>query len=80
MAKDILEIITREAKKQKINIDITPDVYDVPLKDLGIDSFTSLNIIVTIEQELGVRVPDEELDKIKTINDLVQEFKKLLNK
>ncbi len=80
MAKDILGIINREAKKQKINIDITPDMYDVPLKDLGIDSFTSLNIIVTIEQELGVRVPDEELDKIKTIRNLIEEFEKLLNK
>ena len=39
--------------------------------DLGIDSLTTVEILMDIEDEFGVEVPDEILDKLVTVKDVV---------
>ena len=70
MKEKILSIIKKFAKKNKINIDFVDANYGIEFKNLGIDSITVLNIIVIIEKQLGVRLDDSQLIKIKTINQL----------
>lgn len=41
-------------------------------KDLGADSLDVVELLVAIEDEFGVEVPDEEIENIKTIGDLVE--------
>ena len=38
--------------------------------DLGIDSFSLISMIVEIEESFGVEIPDYELGKFQTLNDL----------
>jgi|GEM_PF-668422 len=46
--------------------------WDAELKFLGLDSISSINIIMAIEDELGVEIPDEYLNEetFKTANTL----------
>ena len=41
--------------------------YDTPLKDLGVDSLDVASIFLAIHEKLGVRVPDDEIDRLSTI-------------
>ena len=41
--------------------------YDTPLKDLGVDSLDVAGIFLAIYEQLGVRVPDEEIDNLNTV-------------
>ena len=38
--------------------------------DLGIDSLDAVELVMAIEEELGVKIPDEELGKMKTVKDI----------
>ncbi|MGX8680791.1 MAG: acyl carrier protein [bacterium] len=39
--------------------------------DLGIDSLDLVDLVYTLEEEVGVEFEDEELLRIKTVNDLL---------
>jgi acyl carrier protein len=80
MKEKILSIIKKFAKKNKINIDFVDANYGIEFKNLGIDSITVLNIIVIIEKQLGIRLDDSQLIKIKTINQLIDAFKQKTKK
>ena len=40
--------------------------------DLGADSLDVYQIIMGIEQEFDIEVPDDEIDNIKTVGDIVK--------
>ena len=35
--------------------------------DLGLDSLDSVEVVMAIEEEFGIEIPDEEADKITTV-------------
>jgi len=39
--------------------------------DLGADVFDTIEIIIKVEDKLGVKIPDEEGKNIKTVQDLI---------
>ena len=45
---------------------------DVPLTDQGIDSLDMANILLSLEETYSINVPDEDLDKLQTINGIVE--------
>jgi len=49
--------------------DITPESRLV--EDLGADSIDAVQLVMEIESEFGVTIPDEELAALKTVGDLV---------
>lgn len=56
---------------------MSADKSDVPFSDLGIDSFIWVNIVVMVERELGVVIPDSkllysELDSLEKLANLIQ--------
>lgn len=67
--------------KQKIN-DILADVSGADagsilettrlVDDLGLTSFDLADIIVSIEDEYGVSIPDEELQSLQTVGDVYE--------
>ena len=79
ITKLVNEKIKILCKKHNINLTINEKTSNKEFKDLGIDSLLVLTFIVEIEKELGTKLPDEVLMKIKTINELISEFKKALN-
>lgn len=47
------------------------------VEDLGADSLDVVEMIMEFEDEFGVALPDEEVSKMKTIEDIVNYIKKL---
>ena len=44
---------------------------DTDLQDLGADSLDVVDLLMSIEDEFEVEVPDEEIENIKTVGSLV---------
>ncbi|KAL6765030.1 acyl carrier protein 1 [Haematococcus lacustris] len=41
-------------------------------KDLGLDSLDTVELVMALEEEFGVEIPDAEADKIASVKDAVQ--------
>ncbi len=39
--------------------------------DLKIDSLDAVELVMAIEEEMGVKIPDEELGNLKTVSDII---------
>ncbi len=51
------------------NIEVTPQSKIA--EDLGADSLDILQLLMTIEEEHGIVIPDEELASFETVQDIV---------
>jgi acyl carrier protein len=45
-------------------------------EDLGMDSTDVLELVIHIEEELGIEIPDEDLVQVRTVGDMVRAVKK----
>jgi acyl carrier protein len=64
MIQEIIEII---AKQLKVDVDsITPET-DI-LDDLGADSLDVVELLMTIEDNYGITIPDDEVTSLRTIS------------
>jgi len=43
---------------------------DATLADLDMDSLSAVEVVIGIEQRLGVRIPDAEVASLQTVGDL----------
>jgi acyl carrier protein len=55
--------------------DVTPEASFVD--DLGADSLDLVELIMAMEEEFDVKIEDEEAEKIKTVQDVIDFIKKL---
>lgn len=70
-----------EKDKRSIVLDIVEDATGIERDDLegskrlgddlNIDSLSLMDIAVRLEEEFGVEVPDEDINRVKTIDELV---------
>lgn len=67
--KDIIHFLESNIVNEKCSIPV-----DQPLRDLGIDSFSIVEIILFIERKYGKVIPDEQLlpDNFKTVQAIAQ--------
>ena len=54
---------------------ITPESRIID--DLGADSLDVVELLMTLEDETGKTIPDEEVAKIKTVGEIVEVLEKL---
>ncbi len=47
------------------------------LDDLGADSLDVVELLSTLEDELGIIIPDEDVENLSTVADVVAEIEKL---
>lgn len=40
--------------------------------DLGADSLDTVDLIMELEKEFGIKIPDEEAEKIQTVGDAIK--------
>lgn len=67
IAQRVKEII---AKNLDVNIeDIKPESSFI--NDLGADSLAIVELVLALEEEFELDIPDEETEKIKTVQDAV---------
>lgn len=67
ITKDITKILV-----EKLGIpetEVTPDANFI--RDLGIDSLDYAELVMEFEQAFEIKIPDEDAEKLKTINDAV---------
>ncbi len=71
MAQDIFAIVKQViAKELELEEEkITPEARIQ--EDLGADSLDVMNITMRLEDEFNLRIPDEDLTKISTVQDIV---------
>jgi acyl carrier protein len=50
--------------------EVTPEASFID--DLGADSLDIVELIMALEEEFGLEIPDDEAEKISTVNDAVE--------
>ncbi len=49
------------------------------IDDLGADSLDIVELVMTMEEEFDLEIPDEDAEKIKTVNDVINYIKAKVN-
>lgn len=47
--------------------------------DLGADSLDTVELVMALEEEFGIEIPDEEAEKIKTVGEAMEHIKSKLS-
>ena len=59
------------ASELEVSIDqLTPDAKFI--EDLGADSLDTVELVMALEEEFGLEIPDEDADKLKTVGDALE--------
>lgn len=62
----------RDVLVEALNIDVEMIQRESSLKDdLGIDSIAAVELSLELETEFDIRIEDEELAKLVTVNDII---------
>ncbi len=57
---------------EKLDVDISEVVLDASLiDDLGADSLAIVELIMTMEEEFDIEVPDEDAEQLATVRDAI---------
>lgn len=73
LTERVLRIIAETQRKDPAQVKI-----DSTFEELGIDSMDGVNIVFALENEFNVNVPDEEVKNIKTVRDMVDGVRRLV--
>lgn len=49
------------------------------VNDLGADSLDTVELIMALEEEFGIDIPDEQAEKIKTVGEAIAHIKEKVN-
>lgn len=74
----LIELMKITAEKNHLDIDFNNP--QLGLRELKIDSLASINLIMQLEDELGVILDDDVLINIKTLQDLITAFENITKK
>lgn len=64
----IKDIIIEQLQVEESDVNMDTNL----MKDLSADSLDAVEIIMAIEDEYGIEIPDEEAEKMQTVGDLVR--------
>ena len=67
----VKEIIAKELEVEPKQL--TPEAKFI--EDLGADSLDIVELVMALEEEFGLDIPDEEADKLKTVGDAMNYLK-----
>ena len=62
----------RDVASEIAEKDLSSLQEDAAIADLGIDSLAMLELVGTMERELSIRVPDEQLVGLQTVRQLLE--------
>lgn len=57
--------------------EVTPDAHFID--HLGADSLDTVELVMAIEEEFGVEIPDEDAERAQTVQDLIDYVKSRSN-
>ncbi len=70
--KDAFERVKKVAVAQ---LSVSPDEVTMEAsftKDLGADSLDTVELVMALEEEFGMEIPDEDAEKITTVSEAVK--------
>ena len=67
----VKEIIAKELEVEVKQL--TPETKFI--EDLGADSLDIVELVMALEEEFGIDIPDEDADKMKTVGDAMNYLK-----
>ena len=67
----VKEIIAKELEVE--GKQLTPEAKFI--EDLGADSLDIVELVMALEEEFGIDIPDEDADKLKTVGDALTYLK-----
>ena len=66
----------REIISKELEVDVkqlTPEAKFI--EDLGADSLDIVELVMALEEEFGIDIPDDEADKLRTVGDAMEYLK-----
>ena len=71
-----VELQVRKIVSKNLGIDESRITLDSKfVDDLGADSLDQVELIMALEEEFGVEIPDEAAEKVRTVSDAVNYIK-----
>ena len=67
MFEEVRKVIAKQLRIDEAKVTMESKIKD----DLGADSLDVLQLLMTIEEDMGITVPDEELATFNTVGDVV---------
>ncbi|MGN0523625.1 MAG: acyl carrier protein [Eubacterium sp.] len=64
---EVKEILADQLDINAENIELSSNLSD----DLGADSLDAIDIVMTVEDQYSIEVPDEAIEAMKTVEDIV---------
>ncbi len=64
---EVKEILVEQLGVNEDDVELTSSLVD----DLGADSLDAIDIVMSIEDEYSIEVPDETIEQMKTVEDIV---------
>lgn len=64
---EVREILAEQLDVDKDSIEMNSKLAE----DLGADSLDAIDIVMTIEDQYSIEVPDENIENMKTVEDIV---------
>jgi len=68
MKEQLIKVIAEELSVDEKDITLDSDLQE----DLGADSLDAIQLIMSIENEFDVTVPESEIDHLKKVGDLLK--------
>lgn len=73
--KNIKSLVSRIIEIPEENVDLNANLYT----DLNVDSLIGVEILTSLDKEYDLDVPEDKLQEINTLNDIVALVKELLS-
>jgi acyl carrier protein len=61
----------KQIARGKVPVDVSRFSPDAQLKDIGLDSFSLIELVFLAEEEFGIRIPVEGLS-VRTVGDVIE--------
>jgi acyl carrier protein len=71
----VIKIVSEATKVEAANIKAETNFVD----DLNLDSLDMVEMMMKMEEEFGVEIPEEKTEDLKTINDVMEYLKQNTN-
>ncbi len=68
----IKELVAEQLGISKDTIQDTSNIVD----DLGADSLDVIEMLMTLEEEYGITIPDDQISKVRTISEIAELIEK----
>lgn len=78
MSSDIETIVKTAIANQKM-VDVDSITLETSLQDLGVTSLDAITIVYEVEEICDIEVPNDELENLRTVQDIVTGVRVLLD-